>query len=295
MGIVGAGAVGTALGTLLQRRNYEIVGVASRTKASALRAAQKLKARAFDRPAALAREVEIIFITTPDQAIALVAQQIATEGGFHPGQTVIHTSGSLSSKVLQPAREEGSLALSLHPLQSCPSVERAVENLPHSVFSIEGDAEAFPVGERIVCALEGSFFYISAEAKPLYHAAACVASNYLVSLVDLSQQLFRKAGMPEELFAQGIFPLIFGTLQNIREIRIPQALTGPIARGDVATIEEHLCQMQKKASALLSLYSTLGNYTVQIAEAKGTLGKEEAASLRTLFQQYLSKENLKEG
>lgn len=287
LGVVGAGAVGTAVALLLAEKGYEVVGFASRTPASAQRAAERLKAKAFLEPAALAREVEVLFITTPDQAIAPVAAQIAAEGGFLPGQVVVHMSGSLTSKVLEPASLQGALVVSIHPLQSCPTVERAVENLPSSVFSIEGDPRAFPLAEKIVHDLGGVFFYIDPEVKPLYHAAACVASNYLVSLVDLSRQLLKVAGMPEELFFRGIYPLIFGTLQNIREVKIPRALTGPIARGDVGTVEDHLLLMRSYAPELLALYSALGEYTTRVAEEKGTLGVKEAAHFRALFRREL--------
>ncbi|MGI9951623.1 Rossmann-like and DUF2520 domain-containing protein [Moorellaceae bacterium AZ2] len=283
VGIIGAGAVGTGMGLLLKERGYFIAGVASRTFASARRAADRLGCPVFDRPEEVARRSDIVFITTSDQAIGPVAHRVAEGGGFRAGQTVIHMSGSLTSAVLNPARQQGAWALSLHPLQSCSDADRAVANLPGSVFSIEGDREAHPLAERLVRELGGEFFYIRPQDKALYHAAACVASNYLVSLLDLSRQLMVAAGMTPEMAAKALEPLVAGTWKNIGEKGIPAALTGPISRGDVATVAGHLTAIREKAPQLLDLYAALGRYTVGVARRKGSLGEAEGAAFLRLF------------
>ncbi|MEW8958593.1 MAG: Rossmann-like and DUF2520 domain-containing protein [Moorella sp. (in: firmicutes)] len=285
VGIVGAGAVGTGMGILLQQRGYEIVGVASRTSASAGRAAARLNCPVFERPEELARQAEVVFITTNDQAIGPVTEAIAAHGGFHPGQTVIHMSGSLSSGILEPARRAGALALSLHPLQSCADAERAVANLPGSIFSLEGDEGALPLGKRLVADLGGEYIVISAAAKPLYHAAACVASNYLVSLIDLSLRLIEAAGVEPALAGRALMPLIKGTLANIEAMGIPRALTGPIARGDLETIRDHLKAMGDVPAEVEELYCALGRYTAGLAVRKGTID----AGLRDRLYRMLAK------
>ncbi|QGP92136.1 hypothetical protein MGLY_14940 [Neomoorella glycerini] len=284
IGIIGAGAVGTGVGILLRRRGYTIAGVASRTLASARRAAARLACPAFEGAVDVARRADVVFITTSDQAIGQVAASVAAQGGFRPGQTVIHMSGSLTSAVLDPARQAGALALSLHPLQSCADADRAVANLPGSVFSLEGDREALPLGKRLVTELGGEYFLISPEAKPLYHAAACVASNYLVSLIDLSRRLMQAAGMEPEMAARALAPLIKGTLDNINEKGIPQALTGPIARGDFGTVRDHLKAMEATVPELGELYRALGRYTAGLAGRKGSIDARKVA----LFGQILA-------
>ncbi|KYH33928.1 Rossmann-like and DUF2520 domain-containing protein [Neomoorella mulderi] len=284
IGIIGAGAVGTGMGILLRRRGYTIAGVASRTPASARRAAERLACPAFEGAVDVARRADVVFITTSDQAIGQVAASVAAQGGFRPGQTVIHMSGSLTSAVLDPARQAGALALSLHPLQSCADADRAVANLPGSVFSLEGDREALPLGKRLVTELGGEYFLISPEAKPLYHAAACVASNYLVSLIDLSRRLMQAAGMEPEMAARALAPLIKGTLDNIDEKGIPQALTGPIARGDFGTVRDHLKAMETTVPELGELYRALGRYTAGLAGRKGSIDARKVA----LFGQILA-------
>lgn len=283
VGIIGAGAVGTGMGILLSRRGYTITGVASRTRASAERAAQRLDCPAFTEPADVARIAEILFITTTDRAIGPVTTAIAHQGGFHPGQTVIHMSGSLTTAVLEPARQAGARVLSLHPLQSCADVDRAVANLPGSVFSLEGDEEAVPLGRQLVNDLGGEYFIITPEAKPLYHAAACVASNYLVSLVDLSFRMMQAAGMEPHMVTRALAPLIEGTWGNIKEKGIPRALTGPIARGDGETLADHLRALAVKVPELDEIYRALGRYTIDIAVRKGSIDAGQASELAEIL------------
>ncbi|WP_258360639.1 Rossmann-like and DUF2520 domain-containing protein [Moorella sulfitireducens] len=283
VGIIGAGAVGTGMGILLRRRGYTIAGIASRTFASARRAAARLDCPVFERPEEVARRADVVFITTSDQAIGPVAAAVAAVNGFRPGQVVIHMSGSLTSDVLEPARQAGALALSLHPLQSCADADRAVTNLPGSVFSLEGDEEALSLGKRLVKELGGEYFIISPGAKPLYHAAACVASNYLVSLIDLSYRLMQAAGMEPEMAARALAPLIKGTLDNINEKGIPRALTGPIARGDIDTVRDHLVAIDTAVPELGEIYRALGRYTAGLAGRKGSIDPREVE----LFRQIL--------
>lgn len=288
VGIIGAGNVGTGVGILLKRSGYPIVGVASRTPASAQRAASLLETMASLDSAEVAKRSEVVFITTNDQSIGKVAEQIAQAGGFSPGQTVIHMSGSLTSRVLQPARDCGAWAVSVHPLQSCANVQRTVANLPGSVFSIEGDKEAYPVAEEIVAALGGTFFYIDARTKPLYHAAACVASNYLVAIIDLTRQLVIRAGMPPEIGEKAFLPLINGTLNNVAQVGVPHALTGPISRGDIGTVREHLEVMDAEGLVkLASVYSALGLYTADVALRKGTISEEVKREFTELFLPFV--------
>lgn len=279
--IIGAGAVGTAVAALLKEKGHTIAGVASRTPASAHQLAEYVGgAPCFTAVEEASRRGEVVCISTNDTAIAEVTAEIARRGGFWPGQVVIHLSGSLTSEVLRPAADKGAIILSIHPLQSVPSPEAGIKSLPLAVYSIEGDPRGYELAEKFIADLGSrSFFHISKEAKPLYHAAACVASNYLVTLLGLSQQLLTASGMPGNLLFPALFPLIQGTLNNIAALGIPAALTGPIARGDVATVQEHLEVMEARAPELLPLYVSLGRRTVDLALAKGTLPGEVAGRL----------------
>jgi len=283
VGIVGAGVVGTAVGVILSRQGWEITGVYDVRPESTRALAEEAKAQVRARPSEVSRSADIVFITTSDSAIEEVAREIAGEGGFTEGQAVVHMSGAHSSDVLWAAREQGAVALSVHPVQSFASVERALENLPGSVFSIEGDEKGYHLVAEIVRSLGGEFFYIDKKAKPLYHASACVVSNYLVTLVDFGLRLMEKAGIPRESAQRALLPLIEGTINNIVNIGIPKALTGPIARGDIATVTRHLDSMQEMVPEWLGLYRVLGYHTVDVARAKGTIDDETASALRKLL------------
>jgi predicted short-subunit dehydrogenase-like oxidoreductase (DUF2520 family) len=276
--VIGAGKVGTAFALRLQEKGYPVVAVASRTAAAAARLAAKTGARVLANAAA-AREGDLVWITTPDGLIGTVAAEIFAGGGFRPGQFVGHASGALPAAILEPARRAGAAIFSLHPLQSFASPELAVARLPGSCFTFEGDAAALPLARRLVDDLGGEFFAIAPEAKPLYHAAACVASNYLVTLLDFFLALARRAGLPEEKIFPAFLPLIQGTLQNIGAVGPVAGLTGPIARGDVETIRRH---KEAMTAAEWEFYRLLGLYTVDLAAEKG-LREEDAAVLKKIF------------
>ncbi|HBV96188.1 MAG: NADP oxidoreductase [Peptococcaceae bacterium BICA1-7] len=281
--IIGAGKVGSALAILLSERGYKVSGVASKSFDSAVKLASRVEAPAFEKPEEAAQNADIVFITTPDREIENVSRHITGRGGIAPGRIVAHTSGAHSSDFLAGVREKGGLAVSIHPLQSFADVEAAMGNLPGSYFALEGDPEALPAAERMVSDLKGRSFYIDARDKALYHAAACIASNYLVSIMHLSTGLYEKFGLSREEAYRALLPLIQGTISNIEKVGPVQALTGPVARGDSSTIEGHLPSLAGVGSEEESLYRTLGSYTVRVALEKGSISSEQAESLLKLF------------
>lgn len=281
--IVGAGKVGSALAILLQREGYPVVAVNSRTLASAEKLAAQLHCPVLDNRGAAAR-AELVFITTPDREIAPVSALIAAGGGYRPGQVVAHTSGAHAAAELIGAREAGALAVSIHPLQSFAQVSAAMENLPGSYFALEGDEGAMPLAQQLVQDLRGKSFTISAEDKPLYHAAACIASNYLVTLMHFATGLYARFGLgPQEAF-EALYPLVRGTVANISQVGPSEALTGPVARGDGTTIAGHMEALGQQNSQWYELYNLLGQYTVNVAREKGSINDEQARELINIFE-----------
>ncbi|MCL4439624.1 MAG: DUF2520 domain-containing protein [Firmicutes bacterium] len=281
--IIGAGKVGSALGMLLKERGYLPVTVYSRSLSSARRLAEQLAAEVVHHPAEAARAAEMVFITTTDREIGPAATLIARQGGCRPGQIIIHTSGALASDILAPVRQQGARAVSLHPLQAFASLESAKENLPGSCFALEGDEQALPQAVELVNDLQGRYFVIKAEDKPLYHAAAVTASNYLVSLIHLSVSIYRELGLDEEQAMAALFPLIQGTLNNIARSGPTQALTGPVARGDGTTLRGHIKALKKMDWRTRKAYGTLGLYTVGVAVENGSITPNEGAALSNIF------------
>jgi predicted short-subunit dehydrogenase-like oxidoreductase (DUF2520 family) len=284
--IVGCGKVGATLAGLLVKKGWPVKGLASASPGSAENAARLAGTDRFGTDSAvLAQGAELVFITTPDGAIARVAAELAKAGAFQPGTVVLHCSGSQSSEILAPARDAGAFIGSLHPLQSVARVYENDNPFAGATMSVEGDPRAVELGEAVAHDLEARCARIRAEAKTLYHAAAVAASNYLVTLLSMSTRFNTLAGMSAEESFAGLLPLIQGTLKNIGVQGIPAALTGPVARGDAVTVESHVREIREKAPEFLGLYQELGRHTVEIAKAKGGLSPEAEKRLLEAFGQ----------
>jgi predicted short-subunit dehydrogenase-like oxidoreductase (DUF2520 family) len=284
--IVGTGIVGTALASLLKEQGYTLVGMASRGEASLQKAASHVggEVRTTTVPEEITQEADLVFITTSDVAIQEVCDGIAHAGGFHPGQIVVHTSGALPSTILKSAQELGALIASVHPLQSFADVTEAVKIIPSSIFNLEGDQEAIPPLTELVRRLGGRPLPIETQQKPLYHAAAVVACNFLVTLVYLSYQLFEAIGIPQGDAAQALLPLVKGTVNNLEHLGPVKALTGPIARGDVGVIRGHLEALKQVDPRFTDIYRAISRLTVEVGVKKGTLSPERGKEILHLVE-----------
>ncbi|MDD4462950.1 MAG: DUF2520 domain-containing protein [Desulfobacterales bacterium] len=283
--VVGCGKVGTALTKFLLDKGYRPVGFASRTLASARRLANLAKNDRFsESPWQITANAQIVFITTPDGAIEATCNAIAQNQGFSPGAIVLHCSGALSSTILKSAADAGAFVGSMHPLQSFASTEIRENPFFQIVISLEGHPRAVEASRTMSMDLGAVCMEIQTRAKMLYHAAAVVASNYLVTLMDLAFGLVEPAGIARSEALKAMAPLIHGTLANIEKVGIPEALTGPIARGDSQIVARHLEQIQDRAPGLLELYKTLGRHTVPIALAKKSLSTQAALELEKLLR-----------
>ena len=263
-GIIGAGIVGTALAVRLNEAGYECVGVHTRSRHSFERFRSYLSVDHLTIEE-LVPAVDILFITTQDGVIRSIAEKLSENELIKSGQVWIHCSGSLPSEVLRVEENLPVGYLSLHPLQAFASVEEALTILTGTHFGIEGDNEE--LGERIVKDLGGIPHHVLAEKKTLYHAGAVVASNYLVVLASLAVELFAGAGIQGAEALDSLLPLMRGTLHNLERVGLPQALTGPIARGDVQVVQGHLDHLPPK---LVEIYQGLGSKALELGENKMT-------------------------
>jgi predicted short-subunit dehydrogenase-like oxidoreductase (DUF2520 family) len=280
LGFIGAGTVGTALATRLSERGYTVVAVSSRSQASADKLAQAINGcHAVASSQAVADSAELVFITTPDDAISTVVSAVQ----WHPGQSVVHCSGADSVNPLKPAREQGASVGAIHPLQTFASVEQAINNISGSTFALEAQEPLLSTLKEIATTLDGTWIELKSDDKVLYHAAAVIACNYLVTLVKLATDLWQTFNVPPEQATHALLPLLRGTIANIERVGIPQCLTGPIARGDTGTITKHINAMEKAAPALLPTYLDLGRQTIPIALAKGRIDQQQARELWELL------------
>ncbi len=286
IGIIGAGTVGSALAIKLADSGYPVVAVASRTQTSAEKLAKTITGcRAVDNHQQVADTADIVFITTPDAVIP----QIVSAVRWHQGQSVVHCSGADSTEVLEPARQMGANTGAFHPLQSFAGIKQAVANLPGSTIAIEAEEPLLATLKSMAEKFNCRWIELKASDKVVYHAAAVIASNYLVTLVKLADDLWETFGIPREQATQALLPLLKGTLNNIEHTGIPQALTGPIARGDIDTVKKHLAALQKEAPDALFAYCELGLQTIPIAQAKGKIDEEKAAELRVVLKAGLKR------
>ena len=282
LGFIGAGTVGTALSVSLSNEGYPVVAVSSQSQTSATNLARLISGcLPTGNNQGVADAAELVFITTPDDAIAFVVSQIK----WHKGQSVVHCSGADSADILEPARKLGAYVGVFHPCQTLANARQAIENLPGSTFALEAEEPLLRTLKDMVAALDGYWIELKASDKVIYHASAVIACNYIVTLVKLAADLWQTFDIPRHQATQALLPLIQGTIHNIDTIGIPQCLTGPIARGDVGTIRKHLDALQKIAPGLLSTYRELGLQTIPIALAKGGIGKHQAEELKAVLKQ----------
>ncbi len=282
LGFIGAGTVGTALSIRLSDRGYQVVAVSSRSQTSAEKLAQAISGcRALDKNQAMADAADLVFITTPDSAIAPVTSEIQ----WHPGQSVVHCSGADSTDTLEPARKLGAQVGAFHPLQTFASAKQAIDNIPGSTFAIEAEEPLLTTLKDMATALDGNWIELKASDKVLYHAAAVIACNYMVTLIKLATDLWQTFNIPTHQATKALMPLLRGTLNNIDNVGIPQCLTGPIARGDTGTIKKHLDAFEKVAPAVLSTYRELGLQTIPVALAKGRINEQQAEELQNILRE----------
>jgi predicted short-subunit dehydrogenase-like oxidoreductase (DUF2520 family) len=267
--IVGAGRLGTALAAALVRRGWQAEAIVDRD-ARAARESRRIagRGRASTSLAAAAKSGGTVIIAVPDDAVAGVAAALAGAAGSWSKRNVLHTSGLLPAAVLGPLAARGARVASLHPVQSFPR-----KDVPPSVFEgitwgLEGDAAAVKEAEGIVRALRGHVLLLSAKDKAIYHAACALASNAFVALEWTAAEALRKAGVPEASAPGMLWPLVQRTLQNVKSLGSGKALTGPIVRGDAATVRKHLKALEGE-SAAREVYTVLGKQALRLAARQG--------------------------
>ena len=281
LGFIGAGPVGTTFGVRLSEQGYAVAAVADISPAAAERFAGMVPGcRVLGNNQELADAVDMVFITTADDFIPQVSSALK----WRPGQTVVHCSGASTVQSLEAARRQGAGVGSIHPCQTFAGIEQAIANLPGSTFAIEAEEPVKATLTDMARALRGDIVYLTSEDKVLYHAAAAIACNYFTTIVKLAADLWRNFGKTPADAIRAYMPLLRGTLANIETVGFPKCLTGPIARGDVATIRRHLAALEKSAPELLPLYRELGAFTIPIGRDKGSLAADRAAELTALLK-----------
>lgn len=263
--LVGAGRVGTAVTSLLARRGFLVAGVASRTSASARRAADLLDAPAFDL-GELPR-ADLVVLGALDAGIAPLAERIAA--GAASGAVVLHLSGASGVAPLQPVTDAGGTAWALHPVQACPDVETALERLPGCAWGVTAPGDLERAMNFVRSELDGRPVAVREEVRPLWHAASVMTSNGISALMAFGEEILAGIGIPDGTKVLG--PLAAGTVANARDRGGGAAtLTGPVVRGEVDTVSKHLGALAD-TPGLAERYRRVARMILDAADAGGAL------------------------
>jgi len=258
--IVGAGKTGRTLGRLARLAGYTVGPVVCRTRAHAEEAAAFIGA---GRPGTEPEGAALTLLAVPDGEIRAAARTLRVPAGA----VVAHTCATYGAEALRPHRPAGAL----HPLRSFADPARAAELFPGTACAVDGDPEAAEALERLVRAIGGVPLRVRGDRKALYHAAAVFASNYVVVVLEAALRLFEKAGVGRPEALRALAPLAAGTLANVESVGIPEALTGPVERGDEATVRRHVEALSSEAPELAGTYAALARLAIEVALAKGSI------------------------
>jgi len=219
-----------------------------------------------DTPPPWMARASVVVLAVRDDAIRPLADSLARAGAVRPEQVVLHLSGALGQEALGPLVPSQAALGSLHPLQTIVDPERAPERLRGAWAAVEGMPRAIEAGERIAAAVGLRPFRVASRAKAVYHAGAVFASNYFVVVEAVAQRLLRHAGLSDADAWAALLPLVEGTFANLSRQQPAEALTGPVARGDVDTIARHVASLTGDDAAL---YRALGRAALELARKRG--------------------------
>lgn len=266
--IVGAGVVGTALAAGLARSGIAVTLLHGRTS---------------EIPTELS-SADAVIVAVRDDRIAEVAARLVREQRLRREQVLLHTSGAHpSNEVLAAARPYARGIGTWHPLVSFADPRAAASALEGVAFGIEGDEPARAMASRLSQALGARPVFLDGASMPLYHAGAVIAANYLVALADAARALLVEAGVAPDQALPALIPLMSSVMHNLSQQGLPGALTGPVARGDVSSVEQHLRILTQRAPQMLDLYRRLGRDVLRLAREKSAMEPATVARLQALL------------
>jgi predicted short-subunit dehydrogenase-like oxidoreductase (DUF2520 family) len=276
VGVVGAGRVGSTLGAALARSGHEITGVVAVSAASRERAERLLPQAPVLPTDEVVAGADLVLLAVPDDALRPLIAGLADTGAWRAGQLVAHTSGAQGIGVLDPAAARGVVPLALHPVMTFVGRPEDLDRLDGAMFGVTADDELRPVAESLVLEMGGEPVWVPESARPLYHAALSIGSNHLVTLI--ADALAQLDGAGVERSDQLLAPLASAALDNVLRLR-DGALTGPVSRGDVATVAMHLRTLQAAAPDVLPAYRAMARRTAERARDAGRLDGERFAAV----------------
>jgi predicted short-subunit dehydrogenase-like oxidoreductase (DUF2520 family) len=304
VGVVGAGAVGSTLARVLAERGIRVRAVAAGHSAHAEALADSLPAgmTVATSPEEVARLCSLVFLAVPDAAVESLAGSLP----WHPDQSVVHLSGARSTGALATASARGAHVAALHPLMTFPSfsleppVSLLLDRLRGCYWALEADSPPlFEQLRQMVEALDGHVLVLHAGSRVPYHMGAVFASNYVVAALGAACALWETFGTPREEALEALLPLLRGAVESLEQLGLPQALSGPVARGDAGTVAAHLGWLEREqekaladpddggrtamVAATADAYRSLARLTLLLAIQKGALTGEQETAMRALL------------
>lgn len=282
IGCIGAGRLGTALAWSLAARGLRVVAVASMFEADARKLAAPLAGCAVvANEQAVVDACDLVFVTTPDEAIA----GAAAKARWRPGAAAVHCSGVTEVSALDCAARDGALAGGFHPMQTFGDPAAAVRSLPGCTITIEAreplDATLVAIAERLECRVNR----LPPGMRGRYHAAAGYTSQFINALFVEAARLWQSWGATEDDAVRALLPLARGTLASIESAGLADGMPGPVSRGDVGSIEKHVAALAPLGADVIEFYRVLCDRTIPLGMRRGAVDDEAAARLRRILSQ----------
>lgn len=282
--VIGAGRLGTNLGSALIARGHRLEGLSCATLEEAEESRRILgtgRVCRDNREAAGASE--LVILAVPDRAVTATAEELAGGEADWGGRLVWHASGLLPAAALSPLRKRGAQTAAVHPIQTFAEKAADPQQFQDVAFGIEAEGPAWSRSRRLVEDLGGRPFRLRAGEKPLYHAACNTASGLLAALLETAAVLLRAGGRTAEEARRMLLPLAQKTLQNVKNLNEERALTGPVARGDLGTLQAHITALADFPEEL-EIYRALARRSLKLAAERTELAPDVIRAMRALLE-----------
>ncbi|MGH3498294.1 MAG: Rossmann-like and DUF2520 domain-containing protein [Nocardioidaceae bacterium] len=277
LGVIGAGRVGAVLAAGWRTAGHDVAAVAGESPASRTRIETLLPGVDITDPREVVRRADLVLLAVPDDALSDLITELVAAQVIRPDHVVVHTSGRHGTGVLEPAARLGADVIALHPAMTFTGTHVDLDRLAGCTFALtaaEGTARS--VGAGLVADLGGRVTLVPEEQRTLYHAALAHGANHVATLVSQAMDLLRQAGVTDP--SATLRPLLSAAVDNALAYG-DAALTGPVVRGDLATVAAHLDALRAAPPATLDSYLAMARATSERAVADGRLARPRASDL----------------
>jgi 2-amino-4-hydroxy-6-hydroxymethyldihydropteridine diphosphokinase len=284
LAFIGTGKVGSAMAGDLRERGFTVDAVYDADGDRCTEVASAVGARAAKSEADAAGAATVVFVTTQDSHIRSACERASGTGGDMLLKTFVHMSGSLSLESMDAARRKGALLASIHPVQTFADSVSAARDLPGSTFSMTGSAGARAFAMGLVEELAGRPVPLADEDKALYHSAAVIAGNLTNMLIGAAAEIYRGIGFEERQAVEAALPLARTTLSNIEKLGAAEALTGPLARGDLSTLEANLEALDATFPEAAAAYRAVSLLGLRLVIERGAVDDATILAMKALLE-----------